>query len=130
MKILKKLEKLHDIVKHDNEHGNPKGALGKKLSDAAVAAITNGIKSPEWVQYMSLFADNDAQLKRLTVPNPQNDPSYLPLMRAYIVSNAVCDVGTNNHTAKNIDERVDAGLSDASDGTVVAKRPFVIVGLE
>jgi len=132
MKILDKLTKLQDIVKHDNAVGSataPPQALGLKLSNAAVAAITNGIKSEEWRKYMSLFADNAQQLERLTVPQ-EGEPEYFRLMRAYIVSNAVCDAGTNAHTANKIDGRIDQGLSETTDSTVAAIRPFVIPGLE
>src|SRR4051812_17564473 len=136
MKILEKLQKLHFVVAADNVNGNPNanppeppGTLGKRVSNAAVAALTNGIHSNEWKQYMSLFADNTAQLERLTVPNPNTDPAYLPLMRAYIVSNAICDIGTPAHTANRIDERIDQDLEATADGTVDAIRPFVITGL-
>lgn len=135
MTILENLEKVRIAIKNDNEKGDPTanppkppGALGKELSNAAVAAITNGIKSTEWKNYMSLFADNAKQLERLTVPK-DNDPSYLPLMRAYMVSNAVCDVGTNTHTGKNLDVRIDNNptLPVDSDNSVV--RPFKIPGM-
>lgn len=132
MKILDKLLKLQDIVKKDNAIGHPPEppqALSLKLSNAAVAAITNGIKSPEWRQYMSLFADNAQQLERLTVPKV-GEPKYLRLMRAYIVSNAVCDAGTNAHTANKIDVLIDQGLNDVPDNTVANTRPFVIPGLQ
>jgi hypothetical protein len=132
MKIHQKLSKIKSILEHDNEDGNPPEppkALGQKLSNAAVKAIMAGFGKPDWVAYMSLFADNDAQLKRLTVIQ-EDDPSYLPLIRAYIVSNAVCDIGTNNSTAQNVRTEVDDGLSDAPDGTVTARRPFIIPGLE
>ena len=132
MKIFEKLTRLSDIVKKDNEQGfapEPPQALSRRISDAAVAAVTNGIKSEEWRQYMSLFADNAQQLERLTVPQ-EGEPEYFRLMRAYIVSNAVCDAGTNAHTANKIDGRIDQGLSETTDSTVAAIRPFVIPGLE
>ena len=127
MKILEKLQRLNTIVTNDRDHGTPPGLLGKQLSLAAVAAITNGIKSEDWKQYMSLFADNAAQLERLTVPKP-TDEDYLPLFRAYIVSNAVCDITTTTNTANKIDERVDKNLNSDVDNQVV--RPFVIPGLD
>lgn len=135
MTILGKLQKLQDIVTADNAVGNPNsnppgapGELGRKLSNAAVMAITRGIKSEEWKKYMSLFADNAAQLERLTVEKP-DDEDYLPLLRAYIVSNAVCDIGTNTNTANRVDNRIDQDLSDAPDASVAPLRPFVIPGL-
>jgi hypothetical protein len=137
--ILEKLQKLEGIVTNDNVNGNPNanpptppGALGKALSNTAVAAITGGIISDAWKAYMSLFADNAAQLERLTVENP-TDADYLPLLRAYMVSNAVCDIQTNTKTANRVDERIDLGLvvapQDPPDDAVVKLRPFVIPGL-
>jgi hypothetical protein len=127
MKILEKLQKLNAIVTKDRDHGTPPGLLGKQLSLAAVAAITNGIKSEDWKKYMSLFADNKEQLERLTVPKP-TDPDYLPLFRAYIVSNAVCDITTTTNTANKINADIDKDLNDAVDNQVA--RPFVIPGLD
>ena len=34
-----------------------------------------------------------------------------------MVSNAICDVGTNTHTAKEVDPRVDDNLSAVANGT-------------
>ena len=69
MSILSNLTQAVAAVDEDNRHGNPNanpptppGALGKKLSDAAVAAVTNGIKSDAGKRYMSLFANNAKQL--------------------------------------------------------------------
>ncbi len=122
MGIFKNLKKAHAAVSVDLVKGNPP-TLGKQLSNAAVAAILNGIHSPEWKAYMSLFADNTAQLERLTVPKV-GEEDYLPLFRAYIVSNSICDITTNTNTINKVDEHIDDNLDQNPDNTVV--RPFVI----
>jgi hypothetical protein len=98
--------------------------FGEDMKNAAIEAIMNGLGSEEWKAYMSLFADNAEQLTRLTTEQA-TDEDYLPQMRAYIVSNAVCGGFTGTRTHLNIDrEKIDLGLSDVEDGTV--NKPFLI----
>jgi hypothetical protein len=123
MSIFKNIKKAHAAVSVDLVKGNPP-TLGKQFSNAAVAAITRGLGSPEWKSYMSLFADNAGQLERLTVQK-QGEQDYLPLFRAYVVSNSVCDITTNTNTINRIDEAIDdPAMSEAPDGTIV--RPFQV----
>lgn len=129
MSIFKNLVKAGIAVDDDNVNGNPPGALGKKISDAAVAAIMKGIGTAEWKSYMSLYASNKEQLERLTVEKATDLP-YFSLQRAYIVSNAVCDIGTNGHTANRVNASFDQGLPEAPDGTVAPERPFSIPGID
>jgi hypothetical protein len=125
MSILKNLQKVNAAVVLDNVNGNPP-TLGKQIGNAAVAAITGGIASPAWKDYMSIFADNAEQLERLTVQK-QGEADYLPQLRAYIVSNAVCDATTTTATANRVSNTIDVGLGEAADGTVV--KPFPIPGV-
>ena len=122
MSILNNLKKMHaaivvDRVKNEN---NPK--IGPRLNILAVKALTGGIKSDDWKFYMAIFADNAAQLRRLTVAE-DGEPAYLQQSRAYIVSNAICDVGTNGQTAQNVDGKIDDGLTVAADTEPVQFRP-------
>ena len=107
MTILKNLKRMHAAVTKDLINDDPK--LGAKLNNAAVNALTGGLKSEAWKSYMAIFADNEAQLERLTVPKDGELP-YLRQMRAYMVSNAICDITTNGHTNHTVDGRIDAGL--------------------
>lgn len=132
MSIFKNIKKAHAAVSVDLVNGNPP-TLGKKFSNAAVAAITTGMVGPDgkptkaWADYMSLFADNKAQLERLTVPKEGED-DYLPLFRAYVVANSICDITTNTNTINRIDEKIDdPATSEAADGTI--NRPFVVPNL-
>jgi hypothetical protein len=128
MSILKNLQKAHAAVVVDAVKGATPGALGKAFSNAAVNAITKGLGSDEWRAYMAIFADNAAQLERLTVQKPPGEEDdYLPLLRAYVVSNSVCDIGTNTNTVNRVDARIDKGLTDeAADGVPNQYRPASI----
>jgi hypothetical protein len=128
MSILKNLQKAHAAVAVDNVKGTPPGTLGKALSNAAVKAITKGLGSNEWRSYMAIFADNAAQLERLTVQKPPGlEDDYLPLLRAYVVSNSVCDIGTNTNTVNRVDARIDKDLvNELPDGEPDQYRPAAI----
>jgi hypothetical protein len=115
MTIMTNLHKLHAaVVTERAKVQNP--TWGPLLNTLAVAAVTGGIESLAWKTYMATFVDNADQLTRLTVEQP-GEPEYLKQTRAYIVSNAICDVGTNTHTAKEVDPRVDDNLSAVVNGT-------------
>ncbi len=123
--IMDNLRKAHAAVAVDNAVGS--GKLGTDIGRLAVEAITGGIRSPAWRTYMSLFADNAAQLHRLTVdPPPAAEKNYLPQLRAYIVSNAVCAADTGTFVADRVDDRIDGSTSDALDAEFIKGRPFAI----
>lgn len=120
MSIYKNLQKAHAAVAVNTFQG---GDLAIRLGQQAVAALIGGMNSDEWRKYMSLFADNEAQLNRLTVKG-NNEPSYLMRARAYIVSNAICDAATGTKTPQNVEPDIDDGLDETPDETVAAIRPF------
>ena len=122
MSIKNNLAKVHVAVVIDTFKGGPFGA---KLKASAIAAITKGLNSEEWKDYMKLFADNEQQLTRLTVEDP-NEPSWFKESRAYIVSNAICGADTTGETGANVDDgfSADASLPEEPDGTV--QRDFEI----
>jgi len=127
MSIFKNLHKAHVAIEEDlvNATDVKPPTLGKKYSVAAVAAITKGMGSQEWKDYMSLFADNAAQLARLTTVAAGGEPDYLPLFRAYIVSNSVCDITTNTNTINRVTRAIDDGIADEQpDGTIVRPPGF------
>lgn len=122
MTIEKNLKKMHAAVTKDLLNDPP--TLGAKLNYAAVAALTGGMKSDAWKSYMAIFADNEAQLERLTVPQA-GEPFYIKQMRAYMVSNAICDIATNGHTNKTVGPEIDEGLdaTPAAGDEVAQFRP-------
>jgi hypothetical protein len=113
--ILNNLKKMHAAVVTQRLTSD-ESALGVALNIAAVAAVTGGINSDAWKSYMAIFADNSEQLERLTVQKP-NEALYLPQLRAYMVSNAICDVSTNAFTNNRVNERID-GLTGTNDPPV------------
>ena len=117
MKIVERLLEVHLAVLRDTFNG---GHLGKDISEAAIKAVTSGANSPDWEQYMSLFADNAAQLNRLKAPSP-NEHSYFPKGRAYIAANGTCGADTNGFTGKGVEKTIDEQptLPDQPDGLIV-----------
>jgi hypothetical protein len=92
--------------------------LGNDLKKAAIKAMMKGINSPEWVSYMSLFAENAEQLKRLTVPQPGED-TWQSESRAYIVANAICGADSTTRTRLRVAKDIDVGIKDTADGSIV-----------
>lgn len=110
--------------------------LGFELKQAAIKAMMKGIESPEWISYMSLFAENAEQLNRLTVLQPDED-SWLTESRAYMIANAICGADSTTRTSLRVDDDIDDNISNAADNTIVdpdhpnppdgaVKRPFKI----
>lgn len=96
--------------------------LHTDFTSAALNAIRGGITSAEWKEYMRLFADNEAQLKRLTGEDSSTE-GYVKVASAYLVANGTC----GGHSpmglplAFGVDERIDDDLPDQPDGTIVRK---------
>ena len=101
-----------------------KVAFGLLLKNAAIDAVMNGLGSPQGKAYMSVFADNEQQLTRLTVPDPQNDPNYYRESRAYMVANAICGADSTTLTGTKVKPGIDDNLPIAPDGKVT--KPFPI----
>lgn len=129
MGILKNLKKVHAAVVADLLNDAP--TLSALINNAAVNALMGGKDSDAFRSYMAIFADNPEQLTRLTVA-AEKEPFYITQMRAYIVSNGICDVDTNGHTGNRVTEAFDGGLDgvprvpeEVSDpgGVIVKLRP-------
>lgn len=126
--IVERIGEIHIAVVMDKETKNEE--LGAKLSELAVAAIMAGLGEPEWRKYMSIFADNTDQLELLSVAT-LNEPDYLPKVRAYMVSNAVCAAGTNTATTNGLttQNKTDLrafGNNDKGVGAKAVTRPAEI----
>ncbi|HEX5873603.1 MAG TPA: hypothetical protein VFY60_03085 [Pyrinomonadaceae bacterium] len=92
--------------------------LGNDLKKAAIKAMMNGIDSPEWVSYMSLFAENAEQLNRLTVPQPDEE-TWQTESRAYIVANSICGADSTTRTRLRVANDIDVGIISTADGSIV-----------
>ena len=131
-KIMDRLEKTMAAMKN----AGTSTALGLKLKKAAIEAMMGGRGSKEWKSYMSLFADNEKQLARLTAEIVDGDPSWLPESRAYIIANAICGGDSTTQTGVKVEPDIDKEVTNASDGKIVEpgepvpadgiQRPFVI----
>jgi hypothetical protein len=121
MKIIDNLKKVAAAVALDDTKG---GNFGTLVQNAAIDAITNGLDSNAARDYMSLFADNADQLRRLTTPEA-TDLNWFRESRAYIMGNGVCGTITGTRTHLNVRPELDADLpSTDPDGTV--NKPFPI----
>ena len=82
--------------------GGGDAAAANELSELAVAAINDGIKSRAWEKYMLHFVEKDnkgnvvnpAQLARLLGEDDKADDPDIRRSRAYLVGNAVCGTGS------------------------------------
>jgi hypothetical protein len=110
MKITDNLRKVNVAVVLDTFHG---GNLGIRIGQLAIKALTRGINTTAWENYMRLFADNQEQLDRLTKESP-DDTDWLIQSRAYIVSNAICDAQTKTDTLQNVRLEIDDNLAVAA----------------
>ena len=116
MSILNNLKRTEAAVVLDTFKNATEPSLGTRIGTAAVAAIMKGIDSDEWKRYMALFCDTREELQRLTVVDPDEE-DYMPQMRAYMVSNAVCFSETRTATSNGVDSNVEpiAGVPVAAD---------------
>ena len=90
--------------------------LGTQLANAAADAITKGVGSDEWNQYMALFCDTPEELELLTKPK-EDEPAYLRRTRAYILANSICSSDTGTRTANGVNVEIDNDVSaSAADG--------------
>jgi hypothetical protein len=122
-KIMDNLEKAHVAVVIDTFKG---GNLGVRIAALAIRAVNGGLKSQDWKNYMSLFADNEEQLNLLTTDQVPADKPWLERSRAYMVSNAVCDAATTTETGFRVDTDIDTGIAEAHEAAIAALRPFQI----
>ena len=131
MSILNNLKKAHAAIVLDNTKAavgvNNTGTLGAQVNNLAVDALTHGIGSEQWNVYMHLFASNEAELAQLADPAKTEgvagaQAAWLRQMRAYIVSNAICDIGTNGRTFDRINGDINIANDQEDAGFIAARR--------
>jgi len=88
-KIIELVEDRKNVLAHDPTH-----AESERTGRLAVAAITGGIKSSAWKDYMLQFGEitplEPPQLQRLLATDGTLGDVDLDRHRAYLVSNGVC----------------------------------------
>ena len=135
MSIFNNLKLAHlAIVRDQTQHSimpdpnNPNsGKLGAEFNKMAVEALTAGIGSQAWTDYMKHFASNQKELDRLADKNMTPNDGWLRQQRAYIVSNSICDTGTQGKTTEKVDDGINLSAADSlPDDVFIATRRFVI----
>ena len=117
-----------DMAKRSLQPTNPDlGKLGPEINKMAVDALTEGVGSDQWTEYMRLYASNEAELAQLADPDKKD--SWLRQQRAYIVSNAICDIGTNGKTQDKVGIEINIA-DDQPDAVFIAKRKIKIPTIE
>ena len=108
-RIIDAVRTRRDLIK-----ANPGEAT--KTGDLAIAALTAGVGSSDWNNYMSHFAGLDPdQLRRLTAQDGTLGNADVKKRRAYLISNGIC--GMQSPQTENLDNRVnsiDNGLPGAA----------------
>lgn len=114
MKIIDNIKKVRCGVVVDTYKG---GTKGFELKVAAIKAALGGVGSDDWRNYMTIFADNEAQLKRLTAKDAQAGNPWVKETSAYMVANGTCGGETPQFLLQGVDEKIDDGVSPATDPT-------------
>lgn len=109
------MPRIIDIVRERRNVIEGNNAEADRTGQLAVAALSAGIRTPEWQAYMEHFPGlTPAQLNRLLGEDGTLDNPDLKKKRAYMVANAVCGIQSPNSV--NLAVRVnsiDAGLPGA-----------------
>ena len=126
MKIIKKVNAVRDAILAEQAAGGGSGpgTKGFKLKVAAIKATLGGLSSEDWRKYMSLFASNEDQLKRLTGKDPNAADAWVKETSAYMVANGTCGGFTPNGLPQFLKVEIDDGLSEATDP---AYQPLIVL---
>ena len=109
------MARIIDIVRERRNLIEGNAAEAEITGQLAIAALSAGIRTPEWQAYMEHFPGlSPAQLNRLLGEDGTLDEPNLKKRRAYMVANGMC--GTQSPRTVNLAVRVnsiDAGLPNA-----------------
>ena len=122
MKIADKINRIHEFV------STPAGAgKGIEIQGQASEAIKGGITSDAWKVFMSNFASNPAQLKRLLGQDSFIEKPWGLITLAYLPANAMCGTSTTANTGRNVPppmmDALDGDGLDPSDDTSFPNQP-------
>lgn len=109
---------LRDAILREAAQPTPGSTFLQDLRDGAVRATLGGVGSADWRLFMTVFADNEQQLQRLTVSDGVAGASYVRETSAYLVGGSICTDITTGHLLDRLDERIDSGINPASDGKI------------
>ncbi|HEX8147816.1 MAG TPA: hypothetical protein VF591_11605 [Pyrinomonadaceae bacterium] len=95
-------------------------ALAEDLRRVAAQATVAGINSNEWRALMTVFADNEDQLKRLRGLDAHVAKPYFKETVAYIAGGSMCTSETTATLPNRISDLIDGdNLNDARDPNFV-----------
>lgn len=104
--IRARAEAIHDEALKFEAGEIPNTPIATETREKSTAAILGGNTSTDWVTYMQLFATSAAELDRLIPRDGTTDP-VRQKARAYLVSNAMCSMGTGRHLPNNVGNKLD-----------------------
>ncbi len=88
-------------------------ALGESVRKQAVDAIKGGEDTPEWKEYMSLFARDEIQLARLMPTDETKNVYEMDVARTYLVGNGTCGAETTGfHLIQGVEDKLDENLPE------------------
>lgn len=96
-----------------NEVGETEKPVSTQISQMGLLAIDRGKGSPEWNNYMALFAEpgNQKQLDRLLAKDDTAGMEEMNLARAYLVADGPCTPDTVMNFGNGASDTLDKGLT-------------------
>jgi hypothetical protein len=95
-----------------NEVGETKKPTCDKVSQLGLIAIDKGKGSPEWNEYMAMFAEpgNQKQLDRLQAKDGTAENEVMNRARAYLLADGPCTPDTVLNFGNGASDILDQGL--------------------
>ena len=104
--ITKKAKAIHDEWQDFQAGRITDTPVGKEVQNLAVLAILGGNGSQAWIDYMTLFKETTQELDRL-IPRDGSTTDEKQKVRAYLVSNGMCGMGTTDQLLNQVDNKLD-----------------------
>jgi hypothetical protein len=106
MTIRENIQDVIDTMLQEQAVGSGQSATANEVQRRARAAIFGGEGSPEWIQYMTLYAGSPVNPQQLARLIPTDGSEANPAMheaRAYLVANGMlCGVATTDLTDNHV----------------------------
>ena len=123
-------KKIIDLVHEKSESMQNNHAEAGQNTTLAIAAMKNGIRSPEWRAYMMQFVEqavpgvpvDQRQLDRLLGTDETKDVPEMDRKRAYLLGNSPCMDTTTPNLPIGV-ESIDEGIAADCAQTAAAPRP-------
>ena len=91
--------------------------IATEVRTKSTEAIHQGSQSQAWVKYMKLFAKSEQELDRLIPGKEENPDPELQKVRAYLVANGMCSMGTTSQLINNVGARLDLPNAPTDDSS-------------